>query len=63
LIDFVKGGLDLNIVLHTFLQQTFVIKSLEHLDQWSNIILVHNIFLIVERLYVPRDLCLSFFLN
>ena len=51
LIDFVIGGLDLNIVLHTFLQQTFVIKSLEHLDQWSNIILVHNIFLNVERLY------------
>ena len=63
LIDFVIGGLDLNIVLHAFLQETFVIKSLEHLDQWSNIILVHNIFLIVERLYVPRDLCLPFFLD
>ena len=51
LIDFVIGGLDLNIVLHAFFQETFVIKSLEHLDQWSNIILVHNIFINVERLY------------
>ena len=62
LIDFVIGGLDLNIVLHTFFQQAFVIKSLEHLDQWSNIILVHNIFLIVERLNALWDLCLPFFL-
>jgi hypothetical protein len=62
LIDFVIGGLDLNIVLHAFLQETFVIKSLEHLDQWSNIILVHNIFLNVERLYALWDLCLPFFL-
>ena len=63
LIDFVIGGLDLDIVLHTFLQQTFVIKSLEHLDQWSNIILVHNIFLNVGRLYVLWDLCLPLFLD
>ena len=62
LIDFVIGGLDLNIVLHAFFQETFVIKSLEHLDQWSNIILVHNIFLIVERLNALWDLCLPFFL-
>ena len=63
LIDFVIGGLDLNIVLHAFFQQAFVIKSLEHLDQWSNIILVHNIFLNVERLYVLWDLCLPLFLD
>jgi hypothetical protein len=63
LIDFVIRGLDLNIVLHAFLQETFVIKSLEHLDQWSNIILVHNIFLNVGRLYVLWDLCLPLFLD
>ena len=48
LIDLVVRGLNFNVVLHAFFQETFVIKGLEHLDQGADVILVQQIFLIAK---------------
>jgi hypothetical protein len=42
--------LNLNVMLHAFFQETFLIKGLEHLDQRANVIVVHQIFLTAKRL-------------
>ena len=43
LILLVVGCLDVNIVLHAFLQQAFVIQSLEHLHQWPNLFFISRL--------------------
>jgi hypothetical protein len=62
LIDLVVRGLNFNVVLHAFFQETFLIKGLEHLDQRTNVIVVHQIFLTAKRFYFLQVPCLSFFI-
>jgi hypothetical protein len=54
--------LNLNVMLHAFFQETFLIKGLEHLDQRANVIVVHQIFLTAKRLDSLQVLSLSFFI-
>jgi hypothetical protein len=54
--------LNLNVMLHAFFQETFLIKGLEHLDQRANVIVVHQIFLTAKRLNSLQVHSLSFFI-
>jgi hypothetical protein len=54
--------LNLNVMLHAFFQETFLIKGLEHLDQRTNVIVVHQIFLTAKRLNSLQVHSLSFFI-
>jgi hypothetical protein len=62
IVGLVIRGLNLNVMLHAFFQETFLIKGLEHLDQRANVIVVHQIFLTAKRLNSLQVLSLSFFI-
>ena len=62
IVGLVIRGLNLNVMLHAFFQETFLIKGLEHLDQRANVIVAHQIFLTAKRLDSLQVYSLSFFI-
>ena len=62
IVGLVIRGLNLNVMLHAFFQETFLIKGLEHLDQRANVIVAHQIFLTAKRLNSLQVHSLSFFI-
>jgi hypothetical protein len=46
MVAVVKRGLNLNIMLHAFLQEASVVKGFEHLHQRANLPVLHQIFLV-----------------
>jgi len=62
IVGLVIRGLNLNVMLHAFFQETFLIKGLEHLDQRTNVIVAHQIFLTAKRLNSLQVHSLSFFI-
>ena len=62
IVGLVIRGLNLNVMLHAFFQETFLIKGLEHLDQRANVIVAHQIFLTAKRLDSLQVHSLSFFI-
>ena len=64
LILLIIGCLNVNIVLHAFLKQSFVIQSLEHLHQWPNLFFISRLLDSVRsqnrllKIFVVAFLCI-----